>query len=66
MGAAGKRAVFMHGIAPGRIERQAGHSNFKAVFEDPPAAPQTRGSVSHPMESGTDVRGGWRNRSQGT
>jgi short-subunit dehydrogenase len=61
VGAAGKRAVFLHGIVPGRVEEMAAKSNFKAVFEDPPAAAPTRGNLAHPMESGTEVSGGWRN-----
>ncbi|MFO0859505.1 MAG: SDR family NAD(P)-dependent oxidoreductase [Phycisphaerales bacterium] len=60
VGNAGKRAVFMHGLAPGRVERQAGHSHFKTVFEEAPPGPVTRGSVAAPMDSGTEVRGGWR------
>jgi len=61
VGAAGKRAVFLHGIVPGRVEEMAARSNFKAVFEDAPPGPATRGSVAHPMQSGTEVTGGWRN-----
>jgi short-subunit dehydrogenase len=56
MGGAAKR------LAPGLLERELAERAHKAMMEQSERAVDSSGNIFAPVQSGTDLRGGWRGR----
>ncbi len=65
VGASGKLGSLAERFAPALMEKQMGKQAHKAQMKQKEFAPDKSGSVLKPMKSGTDVRGGWQDKSNG-
>jgi len=62
VGSAAKVFNFAHHLFPGLVERMMARQTHKSEFDDAEPGAQTSGSLHEPMNSGTGVRGGWKNK----
>lgn len=59
VGTAGTAAVISHNLTPGLTEKMMGKQTHTAQMEKAEPAPNTEGSLHHPIPGGTEVTGGW-------
>ena len=60
VGTAAKVFNVAHHLFPGLVESMMARQTHKAEFEKAQPAPETRGSLHEPMDTGTGVSGGWK------
>jgi short-subunit dehydrogenase len=60
VGTAAKVSNVAHHLFPGLVERMMARQTHKAQFEDAKPDANMSGSLHEPMQSGRDVRGGWK------
>lgn len=60
VGAAAKVFNFAHHLFPGMVEKMMARQTHKSEFENAKPDGNTSGSLHEPMDTGTSVRGGWK------